>query len=181
MEEMEVPMEHLHEKIHEEAHAQEHKPEGNWIVKVALSTAIVSVLAALTSLFAGHFANEAMIEQIRASDQWAFYQAKGIKAEVKSATAKLLTAQGHAAEAEDATKIEEYKKEQIEIKSEAEHLQAESKAHLAHHGALASALTLFQISIAISAISILTKQKPMWFLSLILAAIGAAFFTVGFL
>ena len=31
---------------------------------------------------AGHHSNEAMIEQIQASDHWGYYQAKGIKAAV---------------------------------------------------------------------------------------------------
>ena len=49
---------------------------------VALTAALLSVLAAITALFASHYANEAMIEQIQASDQWSFYQAKGIKSVV---------------------------------------------------------------------------------------------------
>ncbi|NJE11498.1 DUF4337 family protein, partial [Thermococcus sp. MAR1] len=79
MEEIEVPTEHLHETIKEKAEAL---GEGNWLMGVAISTALMAVFAALGSLFAGHHSNEALIEQIHASDQWAYYQAKGIKAEI---------------------------------------------------------------------------------------------------
>jgi hypothetical protein len=79
MEEQEVPTEGLSETINEKA-----EKEKDWSFYIAISTALIAVLAAITSLLAGHHSNEALIEQIKASDQWAFYQAKGIKAEVAS-------------------------------------------------------------------------------------------------
>ena len=44
-----------------------------------LAAAFLAVLAAITSLMAEHHANEAMLDQIRNSDQWSFYQAESIK------------------------------------------------------------------------------------------------------
>lgn len=79
MEEQEVPTEGLSEKINEQA-----EKEKDWSFYIAISTALIAVLAAISSLLAGHHSNEALIEQIKASDQWAFYQAKGIKADVAS-------------------------------------------------------------------------------------------------
>src|SRR5437762_12942047 len=81
MEEAEVPLENLHEEIH---HSAEHRGE-NWISWVALSTAILAVLAAIAGLLSGKHANEAMMSQIEASDQWGYYQAKSIKASVLDA------------------------------------------------------------------------------------------------
>ena len=49
---------------------------------MALSTAVLAVLAAIASLLSGQHANEAVMDQIEASDQWNYYQAKGIKAAV---------------------------------------------------------------------------------------------------
>src|SRR6266481_1486512 len=78
MEEAEVPLEHLHEQAHKTA-----KQSGEaWISWVALSTALLAVLAAIASLLSGEHANEAMMNQIEASDQWSYYQAKSIKAAV---------------------------------------------------------------------------------------------------
>ena len=81
MEEAEVPLEHLHEQVKESA---EHSGEA-WISWVALSTAILAVLAAIAGLLSGEHANEAMMNQIESSDQWNYYQAKGIKASVLDA------------------------------------------------------------------------------------------------
>jgi hypothetical protein len=66
MEEAEVPLEHLPEHIKETA---EHTGE-TWISWVALSTAILTVLAAIAGLLSGEHANEAMMNQIESSDQW---------------------------------------------------------------------------------------------------------------
>ena len=73
-----MPLEHLHEEIHH--HAEHGGPP--WISWVALSTAILAVLAAITGLLSGKHANEAMMSQIEAADKWSYYQSKSIKAAV---------------------------------------------------------------------------------------------------
>ena len=88
MEEAEVPLEHLQEHVH---HSAEHGGE-TWISWVALSTAILAVLAAIAGLLSGKHANEAMINQIEASDQWSYYQAKSVKAAVLDAKMSLASA-----------------------------------------------------------------------------------------
>src|SRR5881396_4106254 len=87
MEDPEVPLEHLHEHVNESA---KHTGQ-DWISWVALSTAILAVLAAIASLLSGEYANEAMMSQIEASDQWSYYQAKSIKASVLDAKIALST------------------------------------------------------------------------------------------
>src|SRR5207244_11173459 len=87
MEEAEVPLEHLQEHVH---HSAEHGGE-KWISWVALSTALLAVLAAIAGLLSGSHANEAMMKQIEASDRWSYYQAKSIKAAVLDAKTSLAT------------------------------------------------------------------------------------------
>ena len=78
------------EDILHHAHAAKEK----WILGVALTAALLAVLAAITALLAEHHANEAMLEQIRSSDQWNYYQAKGIKANQLASKVDLLTGLG---------------------------------------------------------------------------------------
>ena len=73
-EEMEVPTEHLHESIHEAVE----KSNSRWVMMVALTAALLAVLAALASLLASYHVNESMIEQLKASDQWSYYQLEAI-------------------------------------------------------------------------------------------------------
>src|SRR5947209_7615912 len=111
-EEIEVPTEHLHETLHE--HAGGHAEHGGgppWTSAVALSAAILAVLAAVASLLAGHHANEAMLEQMEASDSWAFYQAKSIKAAVLDTRLQLLTAMGKPGSDGDRQKLVAYEEE----------------------------------------------------------------------
>jgi Domain of unknown function (DUF4337) len=63
VEEAEVPLEQLHEEIH---HRAEHGGE-RWISWVALSTAVLAVLAAIAGLLSGNRVNEAMMSQIESS------------------------------------------------------------------------------------------------------------------
>lgn len=167
MEESEVPLEHLHEHTH---HAAKHSGEA-WISGVALSTAILAVLAAIASLLSGEHANEAMLNQIEASSQWSYYQAKSIKAAVLDAK----TAFTGVLDETDRSKRNRYEKEQEEIKSEAQHKEAAAKSHFHKHEVFARGVTMFQIAIAIAAISALTKKRSFWFVSLVFGAFGCAF------
>src|SRR5881394_915690 len=173
MEEAEVPLENLHEEIH---HTAEHSGE-KWISWVALSTAILAVLAAIAGLLSGKHANEAMMAQIEASDQWSYYQAKSIKASVLDAK-MTLTAE---TTEKDKEKAAQYQEEQAEIKREAEHKQAEAKSNFHRHEVFARGVTMFQVAIAIAAISALTKRRRYWILSMILGAVGCVFLVLGWI
>lgn len=172
MEEAEVPLENLHDQIH---HSAEHSGE-NWISWVALSTALLAVLAAIAGLLSGKHANEAMMSQIEASDQWSYYQAKSIKASVLDAKIALSTAPNES----DSAKRDRYEKEQEEIKSEAEQKQAEAKSNFHQHEVFARSVTMFQIAIAIAAISALMKKPRFWFVSLLFGIAGCVFLALGF-
>ena len=167
MEEAEVPLEHLHEKVKETA---EHTGV-TWISWVALSTAILAVLAAIAGLLSGEHANEAMMNQIESSDQWNYYQAKSIKASVLDAKMSLTGAPNES----DQSKLQRYEKEQEQIKSEAERKEAAAKSNFHKHEVFARGVTMFQIAIAIAAISALTRRRKFWIVSLIFGVVGCVF------
>ena len=167
MEEAEVPLEHLQEDVH---HSAEHSGIV-WISWVALSTAILAVLAAIAGLLSGEHANEAMMNQIEASDQWGYYQAKSIKAAVLDAKIALSATQSE----QDREKTAKYQEEESEIKSEAEHKEAAAKSNFHKHEVFARGVTMFQIAIAIAAISALTKRRRFWIVSLVFGGVGCVF------
>ncbi len=172
MDEIEVPLENLHEEMSERAaHAKE-----KWFSQVALSSALVAVFAAISALLAGHHSNEAMIEQIKASDKWAYYQAKGIKSSLLNAKIEILAEMHRTAKVEDHKKADEYKKQQEEISKEAREREEASEKHLKIHEVYAKSVTFFQVAIAIAAISILMRRRHFWFLSLFFGSVGIGFF-----
>jgi Domain of unknown function (DUF4337) len=178
-EEIEVPTEHLHEAIQEKAEEAKER----WILYVALSTAFMAVLAAVAGLLAGHHANEALIERVKSSDQWSFYQSKSLKSEIAKNGNMLLHALAkEGSPVEDNSKdIARYEKEKEDIKKAAEEAEKASEEHLSKHVPLASAVTAFQIAIAISAIAILTRKKRLWYAGILLSGIGIVFFILGVL
>ena len=79
----------------------------------------------------------------------------------------------------DKEKAAKYQEEQAEIKREAEHKQTEAKANFHKHEVFARSVTMFQIAIAIAAISALTKKRRFWFVSLVFGLAGVVFLVLG--
>ena len=177
MEDPEIPLEHLQEQVEHHAHISRER----WISWVALSTAILAAFAAVCGLLAGFHANEAMINEIEAANQWSFYQAKGIKSAVVDTRRELLKALGKPIDPADEAKLAEYANQQKGIRADAEHLQHAAAAHLHQHVILARGVTMFQISIAVAAISALTHKRRFWFFGLAFGGIGVVFLIQGLL
>lgn len=174
MTEIEVPLEKIQEDI---SHAAHHASgdTASFMNRAALLSAFLAVAAAISALFAGHYANEAMIEQIQSADRWAYYQAKGIKANLAEFRNEMSPSEKTAA------KLEGYRKEQEEIKAEAGHKEAESRALLNKHETLAASVMFFQVAIALTAIAVLTRKKRFLLASLTLGLLGLGWMAKGFL
>ncbi len=181
MDEVEDFSESIHEQSNEHAHhvAHEGNSKDKWVVYVAMTTAVFAVLAAICGLLAGDHADEAMLAQMRASDTWAHYQAKGIKSDVLNASSSVLIALGKTPDTAAVNKIKHEKKDQQKLMDEANALQEESNEHVARHKILARGVTMFQIAIAIGAISIITRRKLLWWVSMGFAIAGIIFLTLG--
>jgi hypothetical protein len=180
----EVETEKLHETIDDEAE----RKGGALLRTIALTTALLAALAALASLRAGATVNEALALkteatrlQAEASDQWAYYQAKGVKAAVQDAIRASWAAAGKEVPADVAEKASRYADEQKEIAQKASEKEAERDAreraaeHLMHeHHRHAAAVALFQVAIALGAVAALTRNRLVWIASLLLGAGGLA-------
>lgn len=187
----EVELDALHERMHEEA-----EREGTALLRiVALSTAVLAAFAAVASLQAGATVNEALVLkteatqlQSRASDQWAYYQAKGVKEAVSRAAAASYAAMGKAAPASLDSAAAKYAAQQTAIAVDAQKLEHERDVrsaeadHLLHrHHGFANAVALFQVAIALGAVTALTRSRPIFIGSLVLGAAGIALFAWQFL
>jgi hypothetical protein len=182
------------DKVGEQAteHAREHGSGNPWMRWLGLSTAIFAVVAAIASLRAGHFANEALLhaneatlKQSQASDQWSYYQAKGNKSVTRASAAEVLTAMhadGDAAKraSDDAAK---YKKEQDEIQVEAKKLEDErsklldeSSEDLHRHQNFAYAVTSLQVAIGLSAVAALIARRGVWLFAVVVGIAGMGLF-----
>ena len=177
MEEIEVSVEDQQEAIN---HHAEHGKE-SWLLYCALISAVLAVAAATCGLYASHYANEAMLEQMKATDNWGYYQAKGIKAELAKMHSDLLEASKRQAPAELKDNLARYKKEQDDSHDKATEESKQSEYFMQQHETLAKSVTAFQIAIAITAMSAITRRKHFLYMTLALVAGGLYFATLAFL
>jgi hypothetical protein len=176
----ESPREHLE---HAE-HAQHVAHLGDdFLSTVSVSIAILAVIAATvgsleTMETAKAFAqkNAAVLLQSKASDSWAYYQAKSVKQNLYA-----LAAEQAGGKPEYADKARRYDGEQKEIEKQArehEHKSQEalesSEHHEHRHHILTVAVTLLHVSIAIATIAIIVRGRRWpWYVALALGAAGS--------
>lgn len=166
---------------------------------VAVTTAVLAALAAYTSMLAGRSAhhslaelNQAAIYQNLASDQWNFYQAKGIKRHIFEVQRDVLR-QGRGpgeqalAAAYDA-QVKRYAAEQAKIRRDAEGLErrrdeaaAVAQRYDARYERLALAVAFFQLGIVVSSVAAIVRRTPLLYLGLLGGAAGLAFLLQAFL
>lgn len=127
--------------------------------------------------------SEATRLQAEASDQWAYYQAKGIKAAVQEASSASWLATGKTPPQKYLEKVKRYGEEQAEIRKKALDKERErdeklkESEHLLHeHHNFADAVALFQVSIALGAVAALTRSRTVWYGSLFAGVAGIGFF-----
>jgi hypothetical protein len=182
-EETEIDTDSLRETIDE----QREKRGGSFLRWISLTTALLAALAAIASLKAGATVNEALVLktdatrlQAQASDQWAYYQAKGIKSAVTESAINTWEAAGRSAPPRLAAESARYLAQQDSISRKATELEhqrdeksREAEALLSQHQVYAPAVALLQIAIALGAIAALTGSRFVWFGSMGLGLVAA--------
>lgn len=146
--------------------------------KVAVTMAIVAALLAMVTVGAHIFGNEELLLQQRASDQWAYYQAKSGRryaSDVARDTLKALPPAGASEMSEKYAKnAERYEKEGEEVQNEARSLEAESKLKGRQSFRMEIGEIFLEIGIVFASLAILTKRPIVWVTSMMSAAVGIA-------
>jgi Domain of unknown function (DUF4337) len=172
---------------HHESGAHEPKPER---MIPAITAAVLAVLAAFGSLLSGHAANEAILAQTRATDQWAYYQAKGTKEQIFDVGSQVINALTEGTAQADRARaalerfrgeVQRYEREKDEIKREAERLEEESRHEYRKHTRFALGIALFQIGIVLASVSLLVRYRWLHKSSLVTGVVGLLCLIVGLL
>jgi hypothetical protein len=180
MEEAEIPevgVDAAADSVHQESGGG--RSQVPWLRRLALTTAILAVLAAVGSLQSGRFSNEAILEQARATDEWSYYQAKGNKLVTRTAEMEILLQLKAPNSQVDVLRAEvaRYADEQAQIQKKASDREAEARANLARHEWYAATVTLLQVAIGLSAIAALMESRRMWIVACCIGGCGAVLFT----
>ncbi|HEY2658655.1 MAG TPA: DUF4337 family protein [Caulobacteraceae bacterium] len=180
-------------EAHEHAEHAEHAAHENnpFISQVSITIAILAVFAAVAGSLETYesggaiiAANEAVLHQDQATDQWNFFEAKSLKKNLYSLAADTGGAKADAYKA----KAKDEGKGQDEAQAKAKDLEADSAKdraasglHEHRHHWLSLAATLLEMGIAISTIAIITKKRLPWLASIGLGFAGAAVAAVAYL
>ncbi len=177
----EVDIHEMQERAEEARHDPSLKP-------VSLSMAVFAVLLAVVSLLGHRAHTEQVLAQSKASDQWAFYQAKSIRRHTYEIFAELMstaTTKDAAKAQQDSEKFthqaERYREEQKEIEKEARALEHEvlvagRKANRFNLGEV-----FLEIALVVTSITLLTTRRSYWMMGMAFAALGVIVAATGFL
>jgi Domain of unknown function (DUF4337) len=137
--------------------------------RVAATMAGLAAALAIVTVM-GHMATtEEIVHQQRASDQWAFFQAKSIRRyESEIARDVLASVQGAAKAEVYAKNAERYEKETEEIQKQAKELETESRLKGKEAVRLEFGEVFLEVAIVLASLAILTKKESFWF-----AAVGS--------
>jgi hypothetical protein len=178
------------DSVRESIHKHEESAGSPLIRSIALSTALLAALGAVAALRAGDTVNRALVLkteagrlQAEASDQWAFYQAKGIKGHMEETSRAVWLAAGKMPPPELEASIKRYSVEQKDLEKaarEKEHqrdeLSRQADELLERHHHFADSVAFIQVAIALGAVAALTQARLVWFGSLAIGLVGTALF-----
>ena len=151
--------------MHEVMEDAEHEGESRTL-SVAVTMAILAVLVATATLMGHRAATEELLLQTRASDQWAFFQAKNIRLhEMQAVTDILSTVQPMDKERTEAMReqyakeVERYEKEKDEISEKAQELEKDRDVVSQREDRYDAAEVILEIALIICSLTLLTKKR----------------------
>jgi Domain of unknown function (DUF4337) len=151
--------------------------------RITVTVALLAVLASICALLAEHSVtesilekNEAVLWQSRASDEWAYRQAKSIKLHLQEMRSDD-PAQAEAVRAEIAAS-EARARDDERQRDEA---NRESSERLAQHRRFSTGTSLLQIAIVLETVAAVLDRRAVWYGGLAVAAGGSLALLNGFL
>lgn len=136
----------------------------------------LAVAAAIGSLKSAGFSSKVMLNQAKASDVWAYYQAKTIKQRLSEMEAR--TTGGANSQKAQADSLR-YREEEKVLQTKAESFEKERDEASKHGAPLGFAIASLQVSIALASVCLITKRKILWAASGILGAVGFGYLLLG--
>jgi hypothetical protein len=158
------------------------------LAPISVTMAILAVCVAVVSLLGHRSHTEELLSATRASDQWAYYQAKNIRRNNYEMGLDLL-ALVEFKDKQQADKVLEkyhqqvdrYTKEQTEIEDKAKELEKESTLAQTKANRFDFGEVFLEVALVITSIALLTRKRMFWMLGMLLGAGGLVVAATGFL
>jgi len=166
----------------------EHGRENPSLAPISVTMAILAVFVAVVSLLGHRAHTKELLFQNRASDQWAYYQAKNIRRHNYEMGVDLLSmvefkdkAQADKVREKYQKEAERYTKEQSEIEEQAKDLEKESALAQRKANRFDLGEVFLEIALVISSLSLLSRNRFYWFLGIASGLAGLGVAATGFL
>ena len=163
--------------IHEDRQAAKEKEKrDSWTRYVSLMVVMLAVVTAYGSLKAGGYSSRVLLNQAKASDEWAFFQAKSIKRSLAEMEIRIGPTDS---QAEAKRRAASYQGEQDEIQRKAKAYETDRDEAAKHGPPLGTGIAALQIAIALASVCLITKRKSMWAASIVLGGGGLGYLVYG--
>ena len=155
------------------------REEGPLTMPVTVTLSILAVLVAMSTLLGHRAHTEELLLQARASDQWAYFQAKNIRLRETQSVADILGALAPADKEKTAalhekylTEVERYEKEKDQIGEQARDFEKERDLMQRRADRYDAGEVFLEIGLIICSFTLLTKKKGFWFAGTVLGLVG---------
>jgi hypothetical protein len=160
--------------------------EDRSLAAVSLTMAVLAVFVAVVSLLGHRAHTEEVVLQAKASDQWAYYQAKNIREhedELFSDLSAVVASKDAGAmdkfRGKSAEEAERYKKEKGEIQEKARDLEREVAMETNRADRYDLAEVFLEIGLVVTSITLLSGRRIFWQLGMVLAVVGVVVAVLG--
>jgi hypothetical protein len=166
----------------------EHGRENPSLAPISVTMAILAVCVAVVSLLGHRAHTEELLTQNKATDQWAYYQAKNIRRHNYEMGVDVLAlmefkdkAQADKIREKYQHEAERYTKEQAEVEEQAKDLEKESALAQRKADRFDLGEVFLEIALVISSLALLSRKRFYWLLGMVSGLAGLGVAATGFL
>lgn len=157
----------------------EHAAHDRSMAPVSLTMAVLAVLVAVVSLLGHRAHTEEVVLQNKATDQWAYYQAKNIRrhtdelfADFASVISTADTAKAAQLRQKYQAEANAYRDQQKDIDTEARKLEEETKLERGRADRYDLAEVFLEIGLVVTSITLLSGRRIFWKSGMVLGVVG---------